>query len=200
MEFSPKLAEFFGIMLGDGDIGYPKNPRIKISLNSICDKDYLLYVKKLCEELFNTKVIVKHRKSENTSEIYLFERKVIRLIINDLGLVPSPKWERAKIPSWIFENSFEADVLRGYFDTDGCFVRTNNNGTLYPRLEMKICPSPMQDQFIQVLTKLSFKFGVYEIGKGQVRVQMNGKGPLVLWKNLIGFSNVKHRNKLALFL
>ena len=137
MKFNEDLAEFVGIMLGDGYINYPKQPRIKISFNSVDDKEYLEFVKNLLGSIFDRKVIVKHRENENTSELYLFNRESIRSIINEIGLIPSPKWKRAKIPSWIFINNLDKFVLRGYFDTDGCVVRTNNNGTLYPRLEMK---------------------------------------------------------------
>jgi intein/homing endonuclease len=195
MKYNQELAEFVGIMLGDGYINYPKQPRMKISFNSIDDKDYLHFVNKLLIKLFNSKVIVKHRKNENTSNLYLFNRKLIRLVINEIELKPSPKWNRAKIPQWIWENNFEKFVLRGYFDTDGCVVITNNNGIRYPRLEMKVSPSPMQSQFIKILKSLNFKFGVYNIGKGKVRIQMNGKKELIKWNELVGFSNQKHQRK-----
>ncbi|MFC2136335.1 hypothetical protein ACFLTH_17100, partial [Bacteroidota bacterium] len=67
-KLNPETAELVGIMLGDGHISFPKNPRIKISFNSIVDKDYLFYVKKLLSELFDANIIVKHRKNENTSD------------------------------------------------------------------------------------------------------------------------------------
>ncbi len=90
-------------------------------------------------------------------------------------------------------------VIRGYFDTDGSVVITDNNGTRYPRLEMKICPSPMQEQFIKILESLNFRFGVYRIGKGKVRIQMNGKGQLEKWIKDVGFSNPKHRKRAMSF-
>lgn len=200
MKNNAKLAEFVGIMLGDGYISYPKNPRIKIAFNSIVDKDYLIIVYKLLQELFHTKIIVEHRKNENTSNLYMFERKVIRSIINEVGLVPSPKWNRATIPSWVLEDKLELFVLRGYFDTDGCVVQTNNNGLLYPRLEMKVSPSPMQKQFITTLQRYEFNFGAYAIGKGKVRIQLNGKKELEKWNKIIGFSNPKHQHKCDSFL
>ena len=91
-------------------------------------------------------------------------------------------------------------VLRGYFDTDGSVVLTNNNGTLYPRLEMKISPSPMQRQLQILLNKYDFHYQTHNIGKGKVRIQMNGKNALRKWSTLIGFSNLKHRRKAATIL
>ncbi len=190
MNNKEKIAEFVGIMLGDGYISYPKTPRIKIALNSIVDKEYLQFVYNLLREIFNTKVIIEHRKNENTSNLYMFERRIIRHIINNIGLVPSPKWERAIIPKWIIDEKLEKFVLRGYFDTDGSVVLTNNNGVLYPRLEMKVSPSPMQEQFITILKNYKFNFGSYAIGKGKVRIQLNGKKELKKWNEIIDFSNV----------
>lgn len=200
MKFNSKLAEFVGIMLGDGYISYPKCPRIKISFDSLVDKDYLDYVNQLLIDLFKIKIKIEHRKNENTSNLYIFNRDTIKNIIDNVGLLPSPKWDRASIPNWIFDKGLEKFVLRGYFDTDGCVVRTNNNGILYPRLEMKISPSPMQNQLINILIKLNFKFGVYHIGKGKVRIQLNGKSALKQWNQIIGFSNQKHKTKAATFI
>lgn len=197
---TPKLAEFVGIMLGDGYISYPKQQRVKISFNSIDDKEYLVKVTLLLKELFESKIITKHRSTENCSELYLFRRKDIRKIIHEVGLIPSPKWNRAVIPNWIFEHKLTKFVLRGYFDTDGCVVITNNNGIKYPRLEMKISPSPMQEQFIRILKEHDFRFGVYKIGKGKVRIQLNGKNQLQKWMQEISFSNQKHMRKAKQFV
>ena len=87
-------------------------------------------------------------------------------------------------------------MLRGYFDTDGSVVITNNNGTIYPRLEMKICPSPMKDQFVDILRRRGFRFGVHKIVNDEVRIQMNGKNQMDKWVKEIGFSNQKHRDKV----
>ena len=114
--------------------------------------------------------------------------------------MPSPKWERARVPNWIFEKGLDTYVLRGYFDTDGCVVNTNNNGLIYPRMEMKVSPSPMQRQFTEILNKYHFNFGSYQIGKGKVRIQLNGKKELAKWNEIIGFSNPKHQRKCDSFL
>lgn len=60
---------------------------------------------------------------------------------------------------------------------------------------MKICPSPMQDQFIEILDGLGFRFGAYEIGKGKIRVQINGKTQLAKVENEVGINNPKHFSK-----
>jgi len=192
-----KLAELIGIILGDGSINiYPKinHYRIKITLDSINDKTYSSYIRDLIRDIFKESPIIKLRKNENSVDLLLFKRKMIRYLL-EIGLKKSPKWNRAIIPPQFLTRKLEKYVLRGYFDTDGSVVLANNNGIVYPRLEMKICPSPMQDQFIGILKRNNFKFGVYQIGKGEVRIQLNGVSELKKWERLIGFSNEKHLHK-----
>lgn len=194
-----KLAELVGILLGDGYLSSSTN-RMKISFNSKNDKDYINYVERLLAELFDVKPILKQRVNENTAELYIFKRDVIGFLINNVGIRVSPKWNNATIPSKFLSSKLDLQVLRGYFDTDGCLVTTNNNNTIYPRLEMKISPSPMQKQFMDILKKYKFSFGVYQIGNGKVRIQLNGKTQLEKWIELVGFSNKKHRDKIKRFI
>lgn len=187
------MAEFTGVMLGDG---YLSNDRLKISLNSEVDRDYTEYVSGLIISLFGEDPIIKERKNENCLDLFVFRRSVLRNLFL-WGLKKSPKRNNAVIPCQFLE--YGSDVLRGLFDTDGCLVVANNNGYSYPRLEIKISPCPMQKQVINVLERLDFKFGVYDIGDGKVRIQLNGLVQLEMWINLIGFSNLKHIRKARQF-
>ncbi len=200
-----QIAELIGILLGDGSLSLREyNPtsinRLKITLNSKDDLEYVSYVTSLLECLFKTKPLVRFRSNENTVDILIFKKEVIKYVIEELGLKLSPKWNNAIIPQSYNSKELGLFVIRGYFDTDGCLVTTNNNGIIYPRLEMKVCPSPMQCQFIQLLKNYDFNIGVYQIGRGEVRIQMNGKKELHKWVKLIGFSNPKHSKKLVRFI
>jgi len=192
-------------MLGDGSLSLKDyNPnltnRLKISLNSKEDHDYLKYIQNLIVDIFKEKPIIKYRKKENTADLFIFKKEIINYLIKNVGIKLTPKWKVALIPKKFLSENLSRYVLKGYFDTDGSLVTTNNNGLIYPRLEMKICPSPMQSQFIGILTKNKFRFGTYKIEKGKVRIQLNGKNQLKKWINLIGFSNPKHSNKISRFL
>jgi len=199
------IAELIGILLGDGSLSLHKynptlNNRLKISFNSRDDLDYTEYVRCLLLDIFGVKPILKFRKEENTADLYLFKKNILEYLVDQIGVRLSPKWNRAIIPKDFCKNHLDVLVIRGYFDTDGCVVITNNNGIKYPRLEMKVCPSPMQFQFINILKKYNFRFGVYNIGKGKVRIQLNGIKQLTKWMSLIGFSNEKHLKKVIEFI
>ncbi|MBD3303595.1 hypothetical protein GF343_00455 [Candidatus Woesearchaeota archaeon] len=193
------FAEFIGILLGDGSLSrYKSNnsQRMKITLDSR-EKEYSRHICNLIHMLFYIKPEVLYRKKENTADIVLYNRRIISILLDEFGMASSPKWNRAVIPDLCLNKRLDLAVLRGYFDTDGCVVLTNNNGIAYVRLEMKISPSPMQKQLIDILEKRGFRFGVYDIGRGKVRVQMNGKTQLNKWLKLVNFHNQRHIEKVS---
>jgi len=203
-----EIAELVGILLGDGCIGVydcktgnkiKKQYRVKVTLHSKDDVEYAKHVCKLLEKQFSVKPLIRFRKNENTMDILVFGQNFVKILTEEIGLKMSPKRHIAVIPKTLINSELELDVIRGYFDTDGSVVLTNNNGTLYPRLEMKICPSPMQKQIPEILQRHNFKFGVYDAGNGEVRVQLNGKKELEKWVSNIGFSNPKYQEKLKYF-
>ncbi|MFH1400928.1 MAG: LAGLIDADG family homing endonuclease [Nanoarchaeota archaeon] len=198
------MAELTGILLGDGSISiYPSERfstyyRCKVTLDSR-EGQYISHVSSLMETALGSRPKLRLKKNEHTAELLLFEKRIV-LALTDFGFVPSPKWGRARIPAPFNNTQFGRHVLRGYFDTDGCVVRANNNGTLYPRLEMKISPGPFQNDLIDRLAELGFRFGVYAIGDGKVRVQLNGERSLQQWVDTIGFNNQRHLDKVPLFV
>lgn len=86
-------------------------------------------------------------------------------------------------------------ILKGLFDTDGCLSLFNNNGQIYPRIEIKICPSPSQNQFIEALKQLDFKHTVQQLDKDKIRIRISGKKELKKWFEIIGSSNPIHIKK-----
>lgn len=190
------VAELVGILLGDGCISvYNKNGkihrRVKISLNAEDEKEYAEYVANLMERVLGKRPRLFFRPNEKTLDLLLFRKADIEYLTG-IGMMTSPKAYRAKMPDQLVESALSLYTLRGYFDTDGCIAIVNNNGTVYPRLEMKVCQSPMLEQFVRILKRYGFKFGVYRLDKKMYRIQMNGPAQLKRWAELVGFSNPKN--------
>lgn len=205
---SAAFAELTGILMGDGSIGIYSSQannktktqyRIKVTLNSIKDLSYSYYVSNLFSIVFGKSPKIYFRKNENTLDLCLFGKKFVDLLISE-GFYLSPKWERSIIPLSVFNYSLGIFVLRGYMDTDGCVCRVNNNGKLYPRIEMKICPSPMQDQIIHLLRLYGFNPQISLLDRGKVRVTLAGVKNLKNWSSIIGFSNPRNSKIAEFFL
>lgn len=90
--------------------------------------------------------------------------------------------------------------MKGLFDTDDSVTIFKNNGILYPRIEIKICPSPAQKQFIEILNRLNFKYRIQNLDKGKIRIRISGIKELKKWFELIGSSNIVHIEKANKFL
>ena len=189
-----KIAELIGILLGDGSISI-KEYRVQVTLHKN-EINYAIYISRLFIELFNLKPKIRFRKNENALDIRVFSKEFVNFLLNEIGLVPAPKWNRAVIPNYYIGSRLDKYILRGYFDTDGSIVITNNNGTIYPRLEMKVCPSPMKDSLIKILNRRKFRFGVYSIENNRTRIQMNGYSQLLKWIREIGIKNTNQSNKI----
>lgn len=124
-EHSNDLAEFFGIMIGDGGIN--NDWQFKITLNSVSDIKYSKYIMKLIEKLFHSKPKFFKKKIGNAIDVYLNSVTVVDFLV-DNGLVRGNKLKQGlRIPRWIFENrEFSIKCVRCLFDTDGCmYIHTH---------------------------------------------------------------------------
>lgn len=131
-EYSPELAEFFGIMMGDGGIGNPW--QANITLNSIADREYSSHVIALSEELFGITPKLIQRKDKNALIHQINSTSVVDFLVEN-GLPRGNKiLNKLSIPSWIMAaEHFRSRCLRGLMDTDGCIYthRHTVNGKQY---------------------------------------------------------------------
>ena len=132
---SSELAEFYGIMLGDGNLTRIKSYKVgtyeaRIVGDSRNDKDYLLdYVRPLIEKLFKIEVAIFKFKKQNAIALVIHGRNLVDFL-ESKGFKPGDKIRNnLRIPGWIKENdSFLKACLRGLFDTDGtAYKLTNQN-------------------------------------------------------------------------
>ena len=201
-----KIAEFIGIMLGDGNLGIYESKkygkiqhRIRISLDSR-NKDYIDYVFNLMKDIFGIEAKLHYKKNENAVDIGIYRKDKFFYVVNEIGLKISPKWNSMEIPEKYFKKEFYPLILKGLFDTDGCLSVFNNNGKIYPRIEIKICPSPAQNQFIQILDFLDFNYKIQELDNKKIRIRISGLNELKKWFKIVGSSNQNHVEKSRIFL
>ncbi|MFA6301113.1 MAG: LAGLIDADG family homing endonuclease [Candidatus Paceibacterota bacterium] len=136
-KYSTNLAEFFGIMIGDGGINNPW--QANITLNSIKDANYAKYVYDLCDKLFGVTPAIRKRKTRNALVLSLASTSVVDFLVKN-GLARGNKLKMGlKIPRWILEqSSYKKACVRGLMDTDGCiFVHTHKvSGKIYKNISL----------------------------------------------------------------
>ncbi|MDO8564653.1 MAG: hypothetical protein Q7R88_01520, partial [bacterium] len=118
-KYSIQLAEFFGIMMGDGGIN--NLWQATITLNSIKDASYSIYISDLCKKLFGILPVLRKRKERNALVVSLASTSIVDFLVAQ-GLSRGNKLKNGlKIPEWILkEKSYRIACVRGLIDTDGC--------------------------------------------------------------------------------
>ena len=107
------LAEFIGIILGDGHV---TKYYAAVTLNTITDKEYIKYVAQLAIKLFQgAPVTIIQHKNQNATRIQISSKMVAQFLKNE-GMISYKKI----MPHWIIKkNVYKLACLRGLVDTEG---------------------------------------------------------------------------------
>lgn len=112
------LAEFFGIMLGDGCLS---PTQIMVTLGNK-ELDYAKHVSKLITKLFS--VVPKiYRRKKGYYVVSFGSTKVVNWLLSN-NLAFNKVKSQVKAPAWIFnKRAFLEGFLKGFFDTDGSIYK-----------------------------------------------------------------------------
>jgi hypothetical protein len=120
-----QLAEFVGIVLGDGGL---TDYQLKITFNRDTDAEYADFLKKLIKKLFKSTPRIILKKLDKGADIAVYSKNLVEFLESN-GLQRGNKVRnKADIPSWIKQtNKFQLSCLRGLMDTDGsCYAYAHN--------------------------------------------------------------------------
>lgn len=114
---SKELAEFVGIVLGDGCL---TGSQLQITLNSVADEKYVKYVKSLILRLFRYKAGIYKKKDSKAVVVCVTGVNFVNLM-KKYGLETGDKVRnQVSVPGWIRKTKkFRKSCLRGLVDTDG---------------------------------------------------------------------------------
>lgn len=199
---SKLLAEFIGILLGDGSI----TPyHIGITLCSE-EKLYIKYVCATIEKLFGVEPkIFKHKTSRAVTIVV--NRKLIVDFCQKFGFEMGNKvLHQVDIPNWIKENKiFSRECVRGLFDTDGCFfIHTYKVGNKkYSYLKMAFTSASTS---LRLSVKNFLLDSGFSVRVSKVRTNSNGRDVRIddtqfvqKYIREIGSHNQKHLDRIKKF-
>jgi intein/homing endonuclease len=197
-EKSEELAEFWGIVLGDGNVqkreGYRIGTyRVTIVGHSVLDRDYLLnFVKPLGEKLFGIDGRYFYSKFSNALFVSFNSRKIVDFFERNGFKSGNKILNQVTIPDWIKENPyFLAACLRGLHDTDGSFYKLANQNSYqigFTNHDFKLLSDAQK-------ALLSLGIGVSRI-IGQRKYVITRKSEIAKFYKAIGFHNFKHLRKI----
>ncbi len=147
------LAEFIGIMLGDGHL---VKKQLDISFDSR-NKKYIEYVKKLAKKIFNIDLRLKLQKGRNTAHLYYYNKNLKEQLLN-LGLKKGNKIKnQLGIPDWVKQNKEYAKAcIRGLIDTDGCIYICKREKQKYVKFTNR--NKKLLDDFAKIAKDLGYSF------------------------------------------
>lgn len=180
---SSKLAEFIGIMLGDGHL---RKTGIVISLNKN-EKEYIKFIKKIIHQLFDIDASEYLFKNKELVHIVVYSKKLTEYLQN-CGLIPGSKVQnQIGIPPWIFNNqNFIKSCIRGLIDTDGCVYRCKRDKATYINFSNKSIP------LLEDLQKMSKIIRIPFTHSSKKSLCIYKKEDVHNYVNIVGFSNKKH--------
>lgn len=211
LKLTKNFAILYGIMLGDGCLSlvYGKKKFVSITGNSKDDVPFFNdIVKPILKRLINKDIPIKFRKNENTIDLN-FVNKNLFDFISSFGFPVGKKGDQLFIPKIFYDKKLVKYVLQGFFATDGSLVLTDNNGTLYPRIEANGIAKKLIKEISDYINSLGIKCNFYlakrKIQTGYLnrqevyRIQINGKDNLKRYVKLIGFINPKQIERLRYY-
>ncbi len=188
------LAEFVGIMLGDGGM---TQYHADITLSSE-EMPYILFVSKMINKLFGIEPKIYKLSYAKAINIVINRKRLIDFC-QGVGLVRGNKVkQQVDIPAWIKENKkFSTACIRGLVDTDGCFY-TNSyyvNGKKYSYFKIAFISAskPLATSVLATLINLGINA---TISKNYRDVRINDTKFVAKYIKEIGSHNQKHLDKI----
>ncbi len=190
-EKSTRLAEFVGILLGDG--GIHTNYQVVISFNPKEDLEYAKYVQKLVYELFSISSRIQIRKKYGTGDIIISGRNLVEFL-QQTGIKKGNKITNGvDLPQWIWDSEdYKIACLRGLMDTDGCFYRhpyvINDKRYTY----LKVCFTSYSPPLLESVTRIlkDLKLGPKNTAKN--RVYLYSQPQVHRYLKIVGTSNPRY--------
>ena len=195
-QISEKLAEFIGILIGDGNMtAY----QVSVALDAETDKGYVNFVTNLMFEFFGLQPTIRKVKNSRCNTITISSIQLVNHL-HSLGILKGHKINQGlDIPFWIQEDlEFSKACLRGIFDTDGCiFQEIHRIGIklyAYPRLSFVSASPTLLDTIFQVLSNLEFTPKLRHN-----RVNLEKRSDIDDYFHVVGSSNIKHWERYKQF-
>jgi len=191
---SQKLAEFIGIVLGDGGV---TKYQITITLHHKDDKNYGKFVVNLIKDLFNLPVGKCHRKKFSVINYSISRKNLVNFCVKNLGLKIGNKIRhQIDIPKWIKRsNKFSVACVRGLIDTDGSIFihkyKINNTWYKYKKISFVSLSKPLIQSVFKILKRNGIKSRICQ----DKDIRIDSVKDVKNYLRIFGSHNSKHLKK-----
>lgn len=197
---TPLLAEFFGIVLGDGGIN--NDYQVVITIHRKEEKEYVPFICNLVKKIFGLVPAVyyyKAKRSQNVVGVTISSVALIEFLLSK-GLKKGSKVrQQVGVPDWIKQDiKLSKSCLRGLIDTDGCVYdhRHTSHGCKHYNIGLQFSNRsvPLLVFVKRVLSVLDFFPKHYGDG-----IRLFRESEVYRYAKEIGFNNPHHLKRLQKF-
>lgn len=189
---SNELAEFVGIILGDGSITHNQ---VVVTLHRNDDREYGWYVTKLIVSLFHVPVGIYKSKRFLADDLVVSRVNLVKFCVEQLDLkVGNKVKQQVSVPRWIIDDKeFSVACVRGLVDTDGSiFSHTyavKGKKYTYKKLSFSNTSLPIIEFVYSILVTLKITARKTRNNK---EVRIDAVDSMARYFKLIGTHNPKH--------
>lgn len=186
--FSPQLAEFLGIMLGDGHL---TPTQVCVTLGNK-EQQYAEYVSVLMEHLFKVKPKIMV-SNQGCAIVYIGSTVLVRWLFKDFGLVYNKVKSQVDVPKLCFSKAiFMRMSVRGFFDTDGSIYRLRHG------IQMSF--TNRSEPLLESMRRMVKLLGFYHSAVSHYKFYLTRRDDIRRYCKIIGFSNSRHQERLKFFM
>ncbi|MDP3732166.1 MAG: LAGLIDADG family homing endonuclease [Candidatus Omnitrophota bacterium] len=194
---SIELAEFIGIMLGDGGM---TNYQINVTFNTKTDNEYGIYIRSLIKRLFNISASLVATDSDNADRIVASGINLVEFLLAKGLKIGNKVKNRVNVPRWVLNNrNYSIACLRGLVDTDGSFYHYNHKVYNKKYCNFAMCftsySKPLLTSVYIILKDLNFNPVM-----NARRVYLHKRDDIDKYFLEIGTHNKKHLYKYKIYL
>lgn len=171
------LAEFVGILLGDGGI---TKDQVTIYVNSQTEQNYAQYIKKLSNKLFKANPSIYKVRNMNMIRITISGINIVKYLISKGLKIGNKVHLQVGVPNWIRRKEiYIKRCIRGLIDTDGCFTwhqyTVNDRDYSYLKISFSNRSEPLLEFVFESLKMLGFnpkrtsKYNVWLYNQSEVK-------------------------------
>jgi len=194
---SPGLAEFIGIVLGDG--GVSGNHQITVSFNYKTDYGYAKYVCRIAKQLFLIGYHVHKRRNSNGADVVFNSSELVDFLISKGIKTGNKVKNQVGVPLWIRKNIlYEKACLRGLIDTDGSLYSHKYYVGEKPYQYLKLGFSNRSKPLIKFVSATLKKLG-HKVYLREDSLSVSSKSDLQNYFTKVGSSNPKHIGRFNRF-
>jgi len=198
---SVDLAEFIGIMLGDGGINCSTQATIVLHKDNA--KSYITLIRKNIKKLFSINPAVYYYQKgshKNVATITIHSTSFVKFLVSKGLKIGNKVKKQVDVPLWIKKNkNFSKHCLRGLIDTDGCVYlhrhKTNGCDCFNIGINFSNKSTPLLKFVYNTFKNLNFHPKIFANG-----VNLYRESEVRRYAKEIKFSNLYHKSRLERFL